>query len=59
MAACTQCGEPHEEPGTICAWCRGHIQKELEAGPAKSARDADLSLPEALQWGETHELFAA
>ncbi len=58
VTPCVQCGEPHNRPGTICGWCHTHIQEEL-VRPASDDGSKDLSLSEALQWGEENELFAA
>lgn len=64
MVACTNCGDPHDEPGTICGWCLAHIGKELDSdNEANGVREPvgpsdDLSLSEALQWAEQKGVFA-
>ena len=68
--ACTNCGDAHDEAGTICVWCKEQIRIELGLGGDDdglgylvAANDAptlspDLSLSESLQWGEEEGVFA-
>ena len=69
--ACTNCGDTHDEAGTICDWCKEQIRVELGLGGDdvdglgylvaannSPVSPKDLSLSESLQWGEEEGVFA-